>query len=417
MDDTRTRLDPELVGKRLLILGAGLWQTEYIRHARRLGVETWVTDWAPDAVGSRCADHFEPIDVRHVDKTIAFARRGRVDGVLTSADVAVPTAARVAAELSLPGYSRQLALEATNKLHMRRRSASLGIAGPAFQPVTSREHAKALMASTPFPVIVKPVDSCSSRGVRYVSETGDFMSAVEQALKASRTGEAIVEEFLVGTEGSIEALVENGTVHILGFCDKTKSALPYRFDLELRYPGAFQASTQAEIERLARTIAGGFGLQSGIMHIEFLVSDETRRVHLIEFAIRGCGSKVVTHLMPAMTEVDVIRVLVRQALGLHTAIPADPRRSSHGALHFLMFPPGRVAAVRGLDEAMRVPGVVDVCIERQPGEVIEPVQDGRSRPGHVLVTGNTRRSAQEAIEQVRALLRIDYEHVQGVAAS
>ena len=40
------------------------------------------------------------------------------------------------------------------------------------------------------------------------------------------------------------------------------------------------------------------------------------RCYLIEFAIRGCGSKVATHLMPALTGVDVVRIVIRQALGL-----------------------------------------------------------------------------------------------------
>jgi biotin carboxylase len=408
-------LDPEIAGKRLLILGAGLWQVEYIRHARRLGAETWVTDWSPTAVGRTEGDHFEPIDVTDAEETLAFARRAGIDGVLTSADVAVPTAAFVAAQLGLPGYSPALAAQATNKLKMRRRSEEVGILCPWYRPVRSAAAAALLVDAIAFPVIVKPVDSCSSRGVRYVPAAADLPAAVQEALGASRTGEALIEQFLIGTEGSIEALVQGGRVTILGFCDKTKSPLPYRYDLELRYPGAYDETARREIEALPSRISQGFGLENGILHIEFLVSPNTGGVYLIEFAVRGCGSKVSTHLMPRLTGIDVIRALVRQALGL-AAPPMQPIRYLHGALHFLMFPPGRVAAVRGVEEAQGVPGVVDVCVEPTAGDVIDAVRDGRSRPGHLLVSGETPAAVQNVIARVRSLIRVDYEHTRDVAA-
>ena len=89
--------DSEIAVKRLLILGGGLWQLEYVRRARQLGVETWVTDWAPDALARTEADHFEPIDLRDREATLRLAKAVRIDGVLTAADIGVPTAAFVAA--------------------------------------------------------------------------------------------------------------------------------------------------------------------------------------------------------------------------------------------------------------------------------------------------------------------------------
>src|SRR5262245_63196947 len=88
-----TAPDPELAGKRLLILGGGLWQLEYVRRARQLGLETWVTDWSPAAVARNDADHFDPIDLKDHDATLALAERARIDAVLTAADIGVPTAA------------------------------------------------------------------------------------------------------------------------------------------------------------------------------------------------------------------------------------------------------------------------------------------------------------------------------------
>jgi len=405
--------DPELSGKRLMILGGGLWQLEYVRRARQLGLETWVTDWSPQAVARGEADHFDPIDLKDQDATLALAARARIDAVLTAADIGVPTAAYVAERLGLAGHSRAQAEYATNKFKMRQRSSELGIRCPAYRLVRSAADAAAVIATQRLPVIVKPVDNCSSRAVRWIDRVSELEPAVTASLEASRGGEALVEEFLVGDEGSIEALVQDGCVTILGICDKTKSPLPDRFDLGLRYPGAYDAEVWREIESLASRIAAGFGVRNGILHIEFLVARDTRTVYLIEFAIRGCGSKVVTHLMPALTGIDVVRIVIRQALGLET--PIQPTRALHGALHFLMFPRGRVVAIRGVDAAKQLPGVIDVCIERSPGDVIDEVHDGRSRPGHVLIAGSDRAAVQRTFEEVCTRVRIDYEHVRDVA--
>jgi biotin carboxylase len=405
-------LDAEITGKRLLILGGGLWQLPYVRRARELGVETWVTDWSAAAPARREADHFEPIDLKDFDATLTLARDARIDGVMTAADIGVPAAAFVAEQLGLPGHPPQLAADATNKLRMRQRSEALGIAIPSYRLVRSVDDAERAMEAIGLPVIVKPVDNCSSRGVRWVDRGADLAPAVSDAFGASRCGAALVEQFLAGTEGSIEALVQDGRVFVLGVCDKTKSPLPDRYDLELRYPGEYGAAARNEIEQLASRIAAGFDVSNGILHIEFLLERDSGIVYLIEFAVRGCGSKVATHLMPALTGVDVARILIRQALGLPT--PIEPVHSGHGALHFLIFPPGQVTAVHGIEAAGRLPEVIDACVEPGPGDVIEEVHDGRSRPGHVLVRGRDRDEVQRTIAAVRRLIRVDYEQAKGV---
>ena len=152
----------------------------------------------------------------------------------------------------------------------------------------------------------------------------------------------------------------------------------------------------------------GFGISNAIIHIEFLLVGAGPDVYLVEFALRGCGSKVVTHLLPAITGVDVVRAVVRQALGLRTTLRAG--RSWNGVLHFLMFAPGRITGMRGLDRARALPGVIDVTIERQINDRIDEVRDGRSRPGHLLVCGPTAEEVQQTIREVHALVRLEYDN-------
>ena len=79
-----------------------------------------------------------------------------------------------------------------------------------------------------------------------------------------------------------------------------------------------------------------------------------------------------------------------------------------------MFPLGRVVAVRGVEAARALPGVIDACVERGPGDWINEIHDGRSRPGHVLVWGRDRAGVQRTLSDVRGLIRLDYEHASDV---
>ena len=161
---------------------------------------------------------------------------------------------------------------------------------------------------TALPAIVKPVDNCSSRGVRWIDGAADLSAAVADALEASQRGEALIEQFLVGTEGSIEALVQDGRArhprHLRQ--DEVATAGPLRS----------RASLSRSVSRRCRAADRGAGpadrrwiraSSTAFSTSSFSSPIDTGRCSLIEFAIRGCGSKVATHLMPALTGVDVVR--------------------------------------------------------------------------------------------------------------
>jgi biotin carboxylase len=391
--------------RRILILGAGAWQIAYLRRAKELGCEVFATDWSKDAPGACHADVFEPIDLKDVEATVRFAEHNRVNAVLTAADIGVPTAAEVAARLGLRFHSRELATQATDKSAMRAAAQRAGIGGPRFLIANSPAEAWRHAESIGFPLIVKPADNCSSRGVTCVADRAALPAAVDEAFAASRARRVLFEEFMRGVEGSVEALVVDGQPVILGVCDKVKSPLPHRYDLQLIYPGNYSPGQLARIHELIARLVRGLDIRHGILHVEIMVGEYDAR--LIEFALRGCGSNVITHLIPAMTGVDVVKHLIEEAFGLENAV--HPDQSRHGILKFIMLPHGRLQSIAGLDELRATPGVVDADLERRAGDVIGEIRDGRSRPGHVIAVGASRAEVESIAAAAIAKLRLEYE--------
>lgn len=395
----------KMARQRILIIGAGKWHVPLFRGARELGLEVVATHvTAADAPGFEFSDHTYVLDARDKAGTLEVARRHDVRGVLTAADLAVPTVAHVAQVLGLPGISTEAARAATNKAEMRRRARDLGLAVPRFFAVREEEEGRARAGSVGYPCVVKPTDSWGSRGVTVVIEPDQFATAWREALRYSFDKEILVEEFLRGTESSVEGFVDGeGRFHVLGICDKKKSELPYRFDLELHYPGRFSEAQLAAIEAFVAALVEGFGITMGLTHTELMVSGE--KVWLIETAARGCGAFVVSKLLPAMTGLPIVELVIRQAMGERIEIAGLERR--HGLLKFIMLSPGLVRAATGIAEARAVPGIVDLDLEVAPGATVAPATNTQGRSGHLLAVGSSRAEADAVAEKALRHLRIE----------
>ena len=82
-----------------------------------------------------------------------------------------------------------------------------------------------------FPLVVKPVDNMGARGCRMVRSEVEFLPALKVATECSRTGYAIVEEYMDGDEFSIDALIYNGTMTITGFAIRHIFYPPYFIEM------------------------------------------------------------------------------------------------------------------------------------------------------------------------------------------
>jgi biotin carboxylase len=389
---------------KLLFLGAGTWQTPYLKKAKAMDLQLFVCDWLENPSGKQYADVFEPIDLKEKEEVLKFARRNQVEAVLTSADIGVLTAAYVASRMQLRFHSEEVALNASNKFNMRMRAQKCGISIPRFEAALTLEEAREAVDRIGFPVIIKPTDNCSSRGVRVIFNHRELTSMFEDTIQYSVERRVLIEELLTGTEGSAEALIVAGKIHVLGICDKKKSEMPFRFDLQLNYPGNYTDRQYNRIVELLNQIVTGYEIVNGIIHVEFIVNQEN--VSLIEFALRGCGSNVITHLIPAMTGFDPVPYLIQMAFGRMDSIQL--KRDQAGILKFIMLHPGNIKEIVGVETARKCEGIVDFEIEKKAGDRIDIVKNGRERPGFCLAVGRNHEEAELFVREAMSHIKVRY---------
>ena len=391
--------------KKILILGAGNFQVPYLKKAKGMGLYVLATDWGENPVGKPFADEFATISVRDREASLAFAQLHEIDAIFTNSDVGVPTAAYIAEKMHLPCYTREQAELATNKYIMRTKIKEIGLKTPQFFICSNKEELLAAYERINGKSILKPVDNCGSRGVCIIDSKETLNRASEEAFDNSFSGRVLLEELMIGNESSVEVLVDKGQEYIMGWCKKQKSPYPYRYDIQLDYFNPdYTAEENAQVENMVHQLVQGIQLQDGIMHIEFIWT--TEGVKIIEFALRGCGGDVITHLMPNIRGFEIKSYLLNKALGIHT--PVTFTANGYGTLKFVIPHTGVVKQVSGIEDILKLPFVLDVHSDLHDGYVVGDIKNITNRPFYYIVNGNSSADVRAHMKEVEDLLKIEY---------
>jgi biotin carboxylase len=393
--------------KKLMIITAGYWQIPVILKAKELGYYVIATDSNPNAEGVEYADEFYNINSLDTDSLINIAVLRNISGVIAEqTDIAVKTAAEIAQALGLRGIGTEVAFKATNKSEMRDICSKAGIPIPKYGCVSSIDDAILIANEIGFPVIIKPTDSQSSKGVAKVNDIFELKKCFDEAMSHSYEGRVLIEELLIGIESSVEAYVKNGVSKVLGISEKTKSMPPYSFDLRLIYPARFSNKLLKELIDLNQLVTNAINIPFGISHAEFIITK--KGIYLLEIAARGCGSGVASILIPALTGFDPIAARILDAFGIEYS-PVLSNSSNFAILEFLIFDEGKISAIYGLDEALKIPGVLSVDLFIKTGQSLSNVKNGAERHGYCIVIGETFAIVEERIKTVKKYIHVKFE--------
>jgi biotin carboxylase len=399
----------------VLFVGAGRHQRRAIGQAKAMKLRVAAVDRNPDAPGLRDADIAKVVDFSDVEAVLKATARLKLDGVLTvSADRAVPVVAAVAGARGLPGIGVEAAHLLTNKIAMRRRLGERGVPQPRYAALRTISETRRAADEVGFPAVLKPADSGGQRGVFRVESLDDIHAHLHEALTASPTGEAILEEFVDGIELNGMLVARDDDVIPLTLSDRLRPpGVGFGVGWIHVYPPTIPASQLAEAERVAAHTVHALGLRNGIAFPQ-LIAHPDGRVIVVECAARIPGGQMAD-LVRFAVGVDLVDVQLRLALG--DELPDEvvrPRFSQPLAIRFLTaqpgpLPTGKVVRVGPLDKVLAFPGVVQADAYLQVGETIRPVRLDGDRRGYVIATAETNLQALERAEAASTLLDVEVE--------
>ena len=399
----------------VLFVGAGRHQRRAIAQAHDRGLTVVAVDRNPAAPGLALADVPEVVDFADVAAVEAVARRHHVDGALTvSADRAVPVVAAVTERLGLPSIGSAVAHRMTHKLAMRRTLAEEGIPQPAFAAVRSLAEGRAAIETVGLPAVLKPADSGGQRGVFRIETPGDVESNLHAALAESPGHEAVLEEFVEGTEMNGIVVARHGRASLVTLSDRLRPpGIGFGVGWIHVFPASIHSDQLALAELLAERSVTALGLRDGIAFPQLIASPDGR-VSVVEVAARIPGGQMADLVRHAVG-VDLVELALRFALG--EEIPDElalPRFSQPLAIRFLTaspgpLPTGKVTRIGTLDAVHDAPGVVQAETYLAEGETIRPVRLDGDRRGYVIATAATSVEALRRAEHAATLLEVEVE--------
>ena len=166
------------------------------------------------------------------------------------------------------------------------------------------------VGSCDFPVIVKPVDGFSGKGVSVVQGGGgELLSAIKKAEAVSRIGRSVIEQFVQGPLFSYSAFLCQGKI-CAGFLVKEFSfANPFSVDT------SFVVTDENLEQKIVSELQGlisALDLQEGLLHAQFI--EAAAGVYLIEVT-RRCPGDLYANLVQLSTGFDYAAAYVSAFLG------------------------------------------------------------------------------------------------------
>ena len=401
--------------KTVLFVGAGRHQRRAIQRAKELGLRVAAVDRNPDALGLAEADIARVVDYADGAAVVKALGRVKLNGVLTvSADSAVPVVAAIAERLGLPGIGVETAHLMTHKVAMRRRLADAGVPQPRFAALRRLSERHRALDEVGLPAVLKPADSGGQRGVFRIDSMDDIEAHLHEAISTSPTGEAILEEFVEGTEMNGIVIARAGEPMPLTLSDRLRPpGIGFGVGWIHVYPATVYGHQLEESERIAAYAVKALGLENGVAFPQ-LIAGPDGRVALVECAARIPGGQMADLVRHAVG-VDLVEVQLRFALG--EELPDElvrPRFAQPLAIRFLTadpgpLPTGRVVRVGSLEKVLAFPGVVQAETYLQPGETIRRVRLDGDRRGYVIAVAETNLEALERAEAAARLVDVEVE--------
>jgi biotin carboxylase len=395
--------------ERIIILGAGIMQGPAIRIAKEMGLETYVLDADPNAPCVHLADHFEPISLKDKESIENFARslkeNGGISGIMTAGTDFSASVAWTAEKLGLPGISYETALDASDKARMRARFKESGVPSPQF---TILDHVPSddFTLTFSFPVVVKPVDNMGARGCRIAANRNDLVNAVEDALKFSRSGRVIVEEYMDGPEFSVDAIVFNGEITICGLADRHIFFPPYFIEMGHTMPTNLDEKTQKAILQVFEQGVKALGIQNGAAKGDIKLT--SRGPMIGEIAARLSGGYMSGWTYPYSSGVEPARAAIFAALG-KTPDQLEPQKKWTSAERAFISIPGIVQSIHGIDVAKNMTHIKDVFLRIEPKNRVFFPENNVSKCGNIISAAENRENAIRCAEHAAKSILIRLE--------
>ncbi len=295
--------------EKIIILGTSEDQHPLIRKAKEMGYETHVCGWKLDLVKERVGDYYHEVNICNYEELWDVVKIIGAIGVATCAsELAMHSMNYILRRMGIPCNTIETEKIATNKYLMRKAMKDAGILSPHFELVNC-ETDKLVFESFEYPVIVKPIDESSSRGVSKVNSVEEIYDAIQYALGWSKVDKVIMEDYIEGQEYSGESIAYEGEYKLLAVTEKTTTGAPHFVERGHKQPARLSQEMLDMVEKTLYKAFEAMGIKYGAIHPEFRITPDGK-MFFMEIAARMGGDFIGSELTYLSSGYDFLKMMI-----------------------------------------------------------------------------------------------------------
>ena len=371
-----------LKGKKLLLLaGNPVGTDDIIKYAKEHGVYTIVTDYLPKekSLGKQFADEYWDISTADVEGLKKRITENRIDGVFSGvSEFNMLKAMDLCHQLNLPFYCNKDQWDLIeNKESFRNLCEKFDVPCPKTY-FTGGEVPEKVLNTIQYPVIVKPVDSCSSIGITICRNEESLKEAVQIALYNSEKGRIIIEEFFEGEEFTAHYIIVNGEVSLASVDNRVPVAVHpgsvTTIPVARVYPSSFIREYIEQVNDRMIDLCGSLGMKAGVLFVQGLYNQKLNRFSIFEAGLR-CAGEAAYRIIERVNGNNFMNLLVDYTLlgrvENYSVERDDPfLKGKTCCVTSFVSKGGTVGRIIGYEEALKsVPSVVSSECRYHEGDV------------------------------------------------
>lgn len=401
--------------KKLLILAGAAVHCKVVEAAKELGIYTIVADYLkPESSPAKLiADEYLMNNIFDIDELVQYIKDNNVDGVLGFCiDPTQRPAQQIAEKAGVPCFGTwEQVMALTDKTIFKKLCKDTGV-----DTIYSYTEDDIMVdGKIEYPVLVKPVDSRGSRGVKECFTKDELMEAIPNAKKESSNGGCVIEKYMtpdVNQDLTISYLVKDGEPTLVSLGDRHSGRKEDNLDRQLvctiqpsRFVNEYMAVADERIKKMIKHL----GIQNGPVFFQGYWDGNT--VRLYDPGLRYPGNEY-ERILNVATGVNLMKDIIPYCVGgeIEGYEEAKGCYDLNGKVcmqYMINVGPGVIGTYQGLDVIAKHPNIIDVTQKHFVGETIEATGDIRHRAGEISVLcERSYEKMKEIIDFIQSNLRI-----------
>ncbi len=339
-----------------------------------------------------------------------------VVSVIPTVEYSTTFVARLAERFSLPGAGFAASMLFRDKDKLRKVTNEYNVNNPKSQLVNSLKDAQEFFDSTPGPIIIKPANRQGSVGTVIVHDSNELESAWlaskhrDEGVFVPDRGlpeKTLIEQFITGTEYSVEALVKNGEILFSNVTQKELFEGVNPVERSHYVPAHIDSIETNLLVNNTKKVLDSVGFDTGIIHCEWILSDGIP--FLVECAGRFAGDGII-YLIEKTYEFDIVDAFHKLMRG--EALPNLPTDvKHHSAVRFLGGKNALIKAIKVDEKQMTQEGIDSYTIMMKAGDQCYTPKMSWQRLGFIYVIAKSPSLVIQTANSAEDAVTVSYEEV------